>query len=300
MAEALIIKGYGGFYTLLDAAGETFVCKTRGKLRKEKGDVLVGDYVRYSLINDEKDDQAIGIIEEILPRRNSLIRPKLANIDGAVLLLSAVSPAPDWLLLDKMLLHTAYNNIKPLICINKIDLLDDKTREETELQAEEYRKAGFTCLLLSAKDDNFVAPLMAELSKGLWFLAGNSGVGKSTLTNLLLGKQAMAVGEIGERIERGRHTTRHIEIIPLAEGLLWADTPGFSLLELPEQIDEYMLASYYPEFIPIKGCRFEGCLHFKEPDCAVKAAVRAGNIGRQRFLRYKMLLEIIKEREVKY
>ncbi|MBQ9992330.1 MAG: ribosome small subunit-dependent GTPase A [Firmicutes bacterium] len=300
MQEALVLKGYGGFYTLLDADGTQLICKTRGKLRKENGDILVGDRVLFSRMNEPQDDMSEGIIEEILPRKNSLIRPKLANIDSAILLIAAQKPVPDWLLLDKMLLIAELNNIEPLICLNKTDLLNEDEYAELENQLAEYEKAGFSCFMLSVKQNKGIDELRQKLKSGVCFLAGNSGVGKSTLTNLILGDDTMEVGEVGERISRGKHTTRHNEIIPLSDDILWADTPGFSLLDIPEEIDEYELASFYPEFENVGKCRFDGCLHFKEPDCAVRQAVRDGEIGRNRYLRYKELLQQIKEREVKY
>ena len=300
MQEAIILKGYGGFYTLRTAQGHEFVCKTRGKLRKENGDILIGDKVEFSLINEPHEDMAEGIIERILPRKNSIVRPKLANIDGAVLLLSAKDPMPDWLLLDKMLLICVYNDITPVICINKTDLLTKDEYEELRKQVKEYETAGFPCCLISALDGEGISQLRSNLKEGLWFLAGNSGVGKSTLTNLILGKDTMQVGEVGERLRRGRHTTRHIEITILENGILWADTPGFSLLDIPEEITEHDVPLYYPEFLDVGKCRFDGCLHYKEPDCAVRQAVRDGKIGKNRYLRYKQILEIIKEREVKY
>ena len=275
------------------------VCKTRGKLRQEAGDILVGDRVAYSLINEIDGDLAQGIIENIMPRVNQLIRPKIANITGAILVLSSVTPAPDWLLLDKMLVMAGYNALDIVICINKTDLAKGARSEEITEQSEIYGRS-FKVMLSSAKDGSGVDELRQVLKPGVWVFAGASGVGKSSMLNAVVEELKMNVGKVSEKLGRGKHTTRHAEIIRLKDEIMIADTPGFSLLELPEGITDTELRYYYPEFEREERCRFDSCLHDREPDCYIKELAEQGKIDGGRYRRYLMLLQMLREREVKY
>ena len=306
--QGIILKGIGGFYQVWQD-NAVLTCKTRGKLRQDFEEIVVGDRVEFSLINEPGADLAQGVIERILPRKNQLVRPKAANIFGAVLVVSSVTPPPDWLMMDKMLITAAYHGLETVILINKCDLAKGTKKFALADAIESYRRAGYAVFETSAKEGLGVDVLRSCLSGGIWVFSGASGVGKSSLLNKLLNYSHMEEGRVSERLGRGRHTTRHAEIVPveLTPGnvSLIADTPGFSLLDLPETLEPQQLRFYYPEFQPetcsqVDSCRFDSCLHYREPDCRVKQLVEAGEINRARYDRYVRLLEILKEREVKY
>lgn len=285
-----ITKGFGGFY-FVEAAGTVYTCRIRGRLKRENSGVLVGDYVEFLPLSPTE-----GVIENILPRQNQLIRPKVANIDQAIIVLAAASPSPDWLLLDRLLVFCHHAGILSRICVNKSDLAEPALRQEVEM----YHKAGFDVLLASAKQGYGKEILTAWLAEKVSILAGPSGVGKSSLLNLIEPGFALSTGGISEKLGRGRHTTRTVEIFPLQCGGWVADTPGFSLLDLPKDLQPADLSQAYPEMARQELCRFDGCLHQQEPGCAIKMAVNAGQIAEQRYQRYLTLLEELQNREELY
>ena len=279
-----ILKGIGGFY-YVDTADGVIECKARGKFRKTVGKPVIGDRVRIGMQPD-----GTGYLLEIASRRNQLIRPALANIDLLVTVASAAPPVTDPFLIDKVIAIAENKGIEPLVVINKTDLDSGKQLMES------YRLAGIDVLAVSAETGEGVEELRARIVGKIAAFAGNSGVGKSSLLNRLLPGFGAAVGEISG-IGRGRHTTRHIELVPFGGGYL-ADTPGFSSFET-EQMDLVLredLQYAFREFAPFLGqCKFTGCAHVKEKGCAVLAAVESGKIARSRHASYVKLYESVKD-----
>ncbi len=287
--QGKIIKGIGGFYTVHDGIETSLVCRARGAFRSRGEKPLVGDNVEFSRIEEE---EGTGRIDRLLPRRNELIRPAVANMDQALILVSAGRPAFHPLLLDNFLLWMGMQGVPTLIGIGKCDL----DRAEAEMIASLYEATGFPVLIFSALSGEGLPALREALVGKTTVLAGASGVGKSTLLNALIPEAGMETGELSERLGRGKHTTRHSEIFFLEKDSFVLDTPGFTSLDTPE-LEAEAVASYYPEFAEAaKTCRFPDCMHDKEPDCGVKAAVRAGQIARSRYASYLRNLQDIRDR----
>lgn len=288
MPSGIIIKGIGGFY-YVEAQNQIFECKARGIFRKDDIIPLPGDRVEFSVINEEK---SLGNIEEILPRSSELIRPAVANINQVVMVIAAKSPSPDLMLLDKMLITAGLKGLECIICINKIDL--DPEMEYKKIVGV-YKKAGYEVILISSVINAGFDQLKECLRDKSSVFSGQSGVGKSTLLNHVMNSMVMKTGVISEKIERGKHTTRHAELLKLEDGGFIVDTPGFSSFELIGlQLDELPL--YYPEMDEhINKCRFTGCSHINEPDCAVKKALDDGLMDRSRYERYIELYKVLKE-----
>lgn len=287
-----IIKGVGGFYTVLTPENERVVCKARGLFRRQGKTPLPGDAVEFT-VNGRQE----GYLKDILPRRNELLRPAVANVDMLLIAVSASEPQPDLELCDKLLLYCAKQGIRPVLVINKCD--SGESREAAAIR-EQYAGAVGSAAAVSARTGYGMDALAELLSGSVICLAGQSAVGKSSLINALLGLD-LETGELSKKTERGRHTTRHAELIPTPSGGLLADTPGFSMLEsIPAEPEEIPLM--YPEFAEYNGCcRFIGCMHISEPDCAVKAAVAEGRINGERYARYvKIAKESIEARRHRY
>ena len=280
MQEGQIVEGRGGLYTVRDAAENAYVLRAKKKFRRERITPLVGDRVLFTPGEGEEH----GWLEEILPRSSECLRPPVANITLLASVIAA-APAPDWLLLDKLLLGARMQGMKTLIVVNKCDL----SIETAEAACRDYAGADTQVLRVSAARGEGLDALRERLRGETVCFAGQSGVGKSTLLNALLGLR-LQTGEIS-RIERGKHTTRHASLIACGD-IRVMDTPGFSLLEMDQVMDPVELMNYYPEFAPYAGqCRFQPCYHGSEPGCAVTEAVRTGKISAARVSRYRELLE---------
>lgn len=294
MAEGIILKGVGGFYTVLGPEGETYTCRPRGRFRKARTTPLPGDRVVFAL---PQAVQSEAWIDEILPRKNLLTRPAVANIDTLMIVLAASAPKPDLLLVDKLLIQCEAIGVRPVLLINKCDEADGGMYDVVR---RDYANTGYPILNVSALSGEGMDALQSELSGRICCFAGQSAVGKSSLLNRLKPELALPTGEMSVKTERGRHTTRHAELWPAFGGAI-VDTPGFSLLDLTELTPE-TLRELYPEMRPYNGrCRFALCLHRREPDCAVQEACGRGEIPAERYARYLLLLdELIQCKEHKY
>ncbi|MBP3887268.1 MAG: ribosome small subunit-dependent GTPase A [Cellulosilyticum sp.] len=294
MVEGTIIKGIAGFYYV--EAGQTiYECKARGKFRNKNIIPVIGDNVLISLKEEEQnsnDRYPEGTIEEILERRNSLIRPAVANVDQAMVVFSVSYPQIHLDLLDRFLIHIEKEEIEPCILLNKID---EGKPEEYEHIVERYTKVGYEVICLSAKKAIHTDFLMPKLKDKTTVFAGPSGVGKSTLINTIEEGLALETGRVSDKIKRGKHTTRHVELIPLSEGGFVLDTPGFTSLQL-EGIDPDDLQYYFPEFRDYIGsCKFRGCTHIHEPGCKVQDALQNGEIIEERYNTYTTYYKQLKD-----
>ncbi|MBQ2744681.1 MAG: ribosome small subunit-dependent GTPase A [Lachnospiraceae bacterium] len=285
-----IIKGIAGEYFVHVAGEGIFTCKAKGIFRHRNQKPLVGDDVEIDIVS--KEDMK-GNITAILERRSELIRPAVANIDQTLVVFAAKSPAPNRNLLDRFLVMMESQGMKSMLCFNKMDLAEDE--EINELKST-YEKAGYEVLLISVKQNNGIDKVLELLNGKTTSLAGPSGVGKSSLLNTLVPDAVMETEDISRKIERGKHTTRHSEIFCLGDSTYLMDTPGFSsIYTCPCEKEE--LRDYFPEFYKYEGkCRFNGCVHVNEPDCAVKEAVEKGHIGQSRYDNYVQFYNEIKER----
>lgn len=284
-AEGVIVKGVGGLYYARGEDGGTHVLRARGIFRRRHITPMVGDRVRFTPGQGEEH----GWVEEILPRESQLVRPPVANVRYLVIVL-APAPAPDYLLIDTLIAMALRQGIRPALVVNKCDL-DGGTYEAVR---SDYAGLGAPLLAVSALSGQGMDGLRSLLASGVCCLAGQSGVGKSTLLCAATGLR-LQTGEISQKIHRGRHTTRHAELLFSGEYRV-LDTPGFSLLELWEGLEPIRLKEYYPEFAPYEGqCRFSPCYHLSEPGCAVLKAARAGEISQARLERYQLLLKKAQE-----
>ena len=284
-----IIKGIAGFYYVYVEGYGTYECKAKGIFRKDHVKPLVGDNVEMEVL-DEQDME--GNILKILPRRSALIRPAVANVDQAMIIFAIVKPNPNFNLLDRFLIRMERQNLPTIICFNKQDIASD---EEKEALRKSYETCGYRVLFISALENEGLEPVRELLSGKTTTVAGPSGVGKSSLINRLSPSANMETGEISAKIERGKHTTRHSEIIALGEETYIVDTPGFTSLDISE-ITKEELGQYYPEFVQYEPyCKFSGCAHLNEPFCGVKDAVADGKISRVRYENYKVLYQELKE-----
>lgn len=285
--QGIILRGVGGFYYALDEEGTVHTLHAQGKLRKQRIKPKVGDRVLLT----PGDDDEHGWILGILPRKNELVRPPVANIDVIAIVVAAATPDPDLMLTDRLILNARRAGIDVKLVINKCDLDEARARQI----ANQYRGAGVDALMLSAGRKEGVEPLREILKGKIHALAGQSGAGKSTLINALYGLE-MQTGDLSRKIQRGKNTTRHCELVPVADGTMVLDTPGFSLLET-ELFDPVELKEYWPEFEAYEGkCFFQPCYHATEPRCAVREAVAEGAIDSERHGRYAALLEEMKQR----
>ena len=289
--QGKIVKGISGFYYVHVVESGIYECKAKGIFRQQKMKPLVGDDVEIDIISEEKKT---GNVAAILPRKNALIRPAVANVDQALLIFAAASPNPNFNLLDRFLVMMGRQDVPVILCFNKCDLITEEQKQEI---ASIYEASGCKILFVSAKKELGLNALQEILEGKTTTVAGPSGVGKSSLINLLAPEACMETGEISKKIERGRHTTRHAELIQLKGDGYIMDTPGFSSLYLPE-MEKEELQDCCPEFAAYEPyCRFQGCSHISEPDCGVKEALSEGKIHPVRYENYCQLYGELKDRK---
>jgi len=301
MPEGMIIKALSGYYYVRpDEGGDPVQCRARGIFKKRGVSPLVGDRVKFS-----ETENGEGIVDEILPRSTELVRPPVANVDLAVLVFSVVHPDLNLLLLDKFLVHTESAGLDALIVFTKFDAADgepDRERivESVEAARQLYESIGYGSLVTSARRGEGIEELKRRLSGRISVFAGQSGVGKSSLLNALVPGLKLETSEISKKLGRGRHTTRHVELVPLPGGGYVADTPGFSQLDFTELgVDE--IGSCFREFRELaEGCKFRGCTHVHEPGCAVLAAKERGEIAESRYANYLEFMTEWKENRRRY
>ena len=287
-----IVKGIAGFYYVYTEEYGCVECHAKGILRKGKYRPLVGDYVDIEVIDDnEKLGSLVGIHE----RKNSLIRPEVANVDRAVLIFAFESPEPNLILLDRFLIMLEKQGVDCIICFNKDDLADEEKKERL---LAVYDKCGFEVIGISAREQGSTDAIMKLIGGRTTVFAGPSGVGKSTMINMICPDALMETGDISRKTSRGKHTTRHSQLFNVGKDTYIMDTPGFTALELMEGMDRDELKAYYREFFPYEGkCRYDACSHTHEPECAVKAAVQSGGISSIRYDNYKYLYNELKEKK---
>lgn len=290
--QGKIVKGIAGFYYVhvTSSTGESniYECKAKGVFRKDHKKPLVGDDVELDVLDEENK---LGNITQLLDRRSELIRPAVANVDQALVIFAIKKPQPNFNLLDRFLVMMEQQNLPSIICFNKLDIDEDGQGEEYK---KIYESCGYRTLLVSASDGSGVEELKALLHGKTTTVAGPSGVGKSSLVNCFQDNTKMETGSISTKIDRGKHTTRHTELIAVAEDTYILDTPGFSSLGIFGMQKED-LASFYPEFTEHeKYCKFAGCAHMAEPVCGVKDAVEEGEIPALRYENYRLLYEELK------
>lgn len=285
MTPGTIIKGIGGFYYVKSADGKITECKAKGKFRKEGLTPVVGDHVEIMFHQD-----GYASVEEILPRKNLLVRPAVSNIDMLLIVIAATKPEPDLLLVDKLIIQAKLNKIEPVIIINKCD--NDEKKAYRSIM-KDYQ--SFNVFPISAKTGFGMQALLEKLDTGTSCFAGQSAVGKSSIMKSLIPDADFQIGGLSRKTDRGKHTTRHAELIPFQHGAL-LDTPGFSLYEL-EYLEQYILDSCYPEFgSEPEKCRFSSCMHIAEPDCAVKELLVNGLLSKARYDRYCSIAKELEQR----
>lgn len=287
--NGLLLKGVGSFYEVLTESGEIVTSKARGTFRREGLVPTVGDRV----VIDRKE-QGYALLSEILPRRNLLVRPPVANVDQLLIVVSASAPEPDWLLLDRLIISARQMGILPIPVLNKIDDADDSI---VKTFLTEYH--AFDTLTVSAETGEGLSALKNVLRGSVSCFAGQSAVGKSSLLNALIPDLHLETGGLSRKTDRGRHTTRHAELWPYENGAV-LDTPGFSMYETA-CLDQDALDLCYPEFKNASPCRFPGCMHLSEPDCGVKPLLKTGVLTKGRYERYcEIALDYQQRRKHRY
>ena len=285
-----IIKGIGGFYYVVCENGITYECKAKGVFRNRKIKPLVGDNVEIEILDEEKN---LGNIEDILPRFNWLNRPAVANVDQTVIIFAVSAPAPNFNLLDRFLINMEQHEVPTVICFNKVDLEGFRQSEDI---CRSYTKSGYEVLFISAESGYGIDVLEAVIKGKTTVFAGPSGVGKSSTLNSLFPDANVQTGGLSVKIQRGKHTTRHSELMFVDDDTYIMDTPGFSSL-YTEEIEAEDLKLYFPEIAAYTGtCKFNMCNHISEPGCLVKKAVSDGRISKMRYDDYVMIYNELKEK----
>ena len=288
--QGKIIKGIAGFYYVQTKDG-IYECKAKGSFRNRKLKPYVGDDVEITVLDEENKK---GNMEEILERKNFLIRPAVANVDQTLVIFAAAKPDPNLNLLDRFLIMMEQKGVPVILVFNKTDVAESAKLEE---YAGIYENCGYQVLRVSALQEGGISEIKEILKGKTSTVAGPSGVGKSSIINLLQSDIHMETGNISEKIERGKHTTRHSELISIAEDTYIFDTPGFSSLYVTD-MEKEELKNYFPEFEQYEDeCKFLGCVHVNEPVCGVKEALKCGKISKSRYENYKLLYEELKENE---
>lgn len=295
MPEGQITKALSGFYYVKEVNdNRTWQCRARGVFKNKGIHPLVGDHVLF-----EPSTGNEGTVVHIFERKNELVRPPIANVDQALLVFSIDEPLFSTLLLDKLLVHVEKAGIEPVICLSKMDL-NQQNINAKDIDMHAYEQAGYKVFKTSGTHEQGIKKLIECMKNKISVFAGQSGVGKSTLLNVINPQLSIETQEISSRLGRGRHTTRHVELLPLLEGGLVADTPGFSQLDFndfePEELGELFIE--FESFAP--SCKFRGCVHQNEPKCAVKKAVEEGEIAQHRYDHYEKFLNEIKGQKRKY
>lgn len=293
MAQGQIRKALSGYYYVYQDGG-LIQCRGRGVFRNRGESPLVGDIVDYT-----KEGDSDGVIMKLHPRKNELVRPPIANIDQALLVFSVKEPEFNTILLDRFLVVLESFQVEPIICLTKMDLLTDEERVKLQDYIDQYKAIGYEIIETYKNDKELLERLQPILEGKTSVLAGQSGVGKSTLLNTLLPELQLQTSDISQSLGRGKHTTRHVELIEVCGGLL-ADTPGFSSFDF-DTIEKEELTSCFPEFARLSdGCKFRGCLHIKEPKCAIKDALETGEVQSYRYEHYQQFLQEILDRKPRY
>lgn len=289
--QGKIIKGIAGFYYVDVVESGIYECKAKGIFRKEKRKPLVGDNVEIEILNEE---EKTGNLVQIYERKNELIRPAAANVDQALVIFAVRQPDPNYVLLDRFLIAMEQQEIPVIVCFNKSDLAKE---QELEAMCRIYEGCGYHILITSASCEEGIETVRELLEGKTTVVAGPSGVGKSSLTNLLQEEISMETGEISKKLKRGKHTTRHSQLLTVGEHTYLMDTPGFSSMFV-EGMEKEELRQFFPEFREYEGtCRFQGCVHVHEPGCLVKEAVEEGKLSSQRYENYVSFYEELKEKE---
>lgn len=299
MPLGLITKALSGYYYVLpdEGDGQVIQCRARGIFKKKGLTPLVGDRVVYSMAGGGE-----GTVDELLPRTSELIRPPVANVDTALLVFAVTQPELSLVLLDKFLVHTERAKLRTLLCLSKTDLLEEDRQlaERIDRLSAAYERMGYPVLRCSVQTKEGLEAVSSSLRGRMTVFSGQSGVGKSSLLNELVPGIVLETGAISNRLGRGKHTTRHVELIAHPEGGFIADTPGFSQLDFAE-IEADELGLYFAEMAPLtEVCKFRGCLHLTEPDCAVRAALQEGKIEQSRYDHYAQFVQEIRDRKRRY
>lgn len=294
MSKGQIRKALSGFYYVY-YEGETYQTRGRGNFRKRKLTPMVGDYVDF-----ESSTKTDGILKELLSRKNELIRPAVANVDLGIIIMSAIEPKFSTNLLDRFLITLESKGIQAIIYFTKIDLLNEEQMEEISILKQQYEKIGYSVILPEVKNNQAaIEELVTYFPNKLTVFMGQSGAGKSTLLNQIAPELDLKTGIISSALGRGKHTTRHVELIPLYDGLV-ADTPGFSSIDFLE-IEKEELPELFVEFVEVQDlCRFRSCMHRDEPGCQVQKEVSEGVIQSYRYKHYLQYLDEIENRKPKY
>ncbi len=292
LLQGRLVKAKGGFYFVRDTDGAVLCCRARRRIKETGINLLVGDLVEVNT--------AEGVIEKVYPRKNSVIRPPVANVDQVVILISVCKPPLDLVLLDRILVSVESLTLDVILCLNKIDLVNDLQGEKIEEIRESYENCGYKIVYTSAVTGRGLQQLETLLKNKINVFAGPSGVGKSTLINKLKPGLELKSAPVSSKTERGRHTTRHVELLMIEQATFLVDTPGFQKLDL-RGLSSRGLSSCFPEMVSFGGaCRFTGCLHRAEPDCGVKDAVQGGMIAPWRYKHYLMFLQEVQQAEKKF
>lgn len=286
MLRGIVVKAYNSYY-YVQTADKVAMCTLRGRFKKERFSLIVGDDVEYTMVSADK-----GVIERIMPRRSVLKRPMVANVDQVILSFAAANPDINPVLVDRFLVLAELSGLTTIICINKIDLIDINQLQPI---IDLYQKIGYPVIPMSAKAGIGIRELRSKLYDQITAFAGPSGVGKSTILNTVEPGLELMTGEVSEKIGRGKHTTRFAELLPLSGGGFVVDTPGFSFTEFNDLTAQELMYCF-PEIAAIApGCKFNTCLHYREPQCAVKQAVAEGHISQARYDSYIQILNELKK-----